>query len=60
MNNTERRASLNIFVNRSDGKVIVSVNNELKELRRMNTAFDTVACNSNGLIGSRILKSIGT
>ena len=55
----ERRASLNILVHRSNGEVVVTVNNEFKESRKMMTASDTVTCNSKGELERRILNAAG-
>ena len=53
-----RRASFNIFINRSGRDPIVSVNTEFNEMRRFDSNVSTVQCNSKGLLEEKILNSI--
>ena len=55
-----RRASLNILVRRANGKVDVNVNAEFKESRQMMQAFDTITCNSKGVLEKQALDAAGT
>jgi len=59
MNVTERRGTINIFVNREKNAVVVTINSELKESRTMMTAATTTTCSSKGVLEARILKVAG-
>jgi hypothetical protein len=63
MNVTERRGILNIFVNREENAVVVTINSELKESRTMMTAkttpTTTTTCRSKGVLEARILEIAG-
>jgi hypothetical protein len=63
MNVTERRGILNIFVNREENAVVVTINSELKESRTMMTAktttTTTTTSRSKGVLEARILEIAG-
>jgi hypothetical protein len=52
-----RRATFNIFVNRSSKDPVVSVNTEFNETRRFDVNTQTVACNSKGILEGNILSA---
>jgi hypothetical protein len=63
MNVTERRGTINIFVNREKNAVVVTINSELKESRTMMTAktttTTTTTSRSKGVLEARILEIAG-
>ena len=53
-----RRATFNVFVNRSSSNPTVSVNTEFTEVRRFDGPTMTVPCNSRGVLEAAILNAI--
>jgi hypothetical protein len=55
---TGRQVNFNVFVNRSGKHPVVSVNTDFTQTGRFESRFQTVQCNSKGVIETRILGAV--